>query len=265
VPEGPEVRRAADRVEQVAAGVTLRAETSVPALSEHIEALAEAGLSRVETHGKAAVLRFGDGRGIYVHLQLYGRWRFQRARPRGGRTLRLALHGPRSAAWLFSATDVTLLDRDELHPFVEGLGPDPLHADTDAAVLAASLERSPRRALGAVLLDQHRVAGIGNYLRADLLWEAELAPHRTWASLASAERERLLCALLEVPRRSLRANGVTTPEPWLGALREAGAPRRALRHPAYHRAGRPCLRCGALVLRGDTGGRAMFWCAGCQR
>jgi endonuclease-8 len=264
VPEGPEVRRAADRVERAAAGGPVRLESPLPALVPHLAALGAAGLDRVETHGKAAILRFGDGRGIYVHLQLYGRWRFQRTPPGGGRALRLALHGPRSAAWLLSATDIALLERDELHPFVESLGPDPLHPRTDAAALAATLDRAPRRALGAVLLDQRRIAGLGNYLRADLLWEAELAPTRAWASLDGSERERLLRAILEVPRRSLRSGGVTTPEPWLSALRAAGAARRALRHPAYHRAGRPCHRCAAAIVVGDVGGRSMFWCPGCQ-
>jgi endonuclease VIII len=252
-------------VERIAKGVPIGVEATLPWLGPVASGLAASGLTAVETYGKASVLRFGDGRGLYVHLQLYGRWRFGRAAPRTGRALRLALHGPSSSARLYSATDVALLDDGEVHPFVAGLGPDPLHPGTDAAVLAASLARSPRKALGAVLLDQQRIAGLGNYLRAEVLWEAQIAPRRTWASLDRYERDLLLDAIREVPRRSLLSGGRTVPEPFATELRVAGVSRRASRHAVYGRADEPCPRCGARVTRDETGGRAMFACPDCQR
>lgn len=262
MPEGPEVRRAADGIERAVAGRPLdRVTLWDPALDA--DGLRAAGLVRAETHGKALVLRFGDGRGVYVHLQLYGRWRFGAGHRAGGRTLRLSLVAGRAGAFLYSATDLALLAPGEVHPFVARQGPDPLAADVRADAIAASLARAPRRALGAVLLDPERVAGIGNYLRADLLWEAEIGPTRSWSSLGSDERDRLVAAILAVPRRSLASGGVTVPDAFAPGL--SRLPRRARRHAAYGRAGMACLRCDDVIVRAPVGGRPLYFCPVCQR
>jgi endonuclease VIII len=261
VPEGPEVRRAAQRIERSVGGRPLRAVSLwSPQVAGEAEGLRAAGLVAAETTGKAMILRFADGRGIYVHLQLYGRWRFGRSPAPAGRTLRIALIGARSGAFLYSATELALLDPGEVHPFVAEAGPDPLFDGADA--MAAALAGAPRRALGAALLDPRRIAGIGNYLRAEILWEAELAPTRTWASLGAAERAALCAALVAVPRRAL-AQGSTVPEPF--AAQMDSLPPRARRHAAYGRAGLACLRCDDVIVTATIGARPLYYCPVCQR
>src|SRR5690606_3887189 len=107
--------------------------------------------------------------------------------PQAGRSLRVALETDAAALRLYSASDVAMLRSDEVdaHPFLARLGPDVLDPALDAKAVAARL-RDPRfrnRSLGALLLDQAFLAGMGNYLRSEVLYRARLRPERRPADL----------------------------------------------------------------------------------
>ena len=94
-------------------------------------------------------------------------------------------------ALLYSASDIDVLDLDaeRAHPFLSRLAPDILSQAPSVEDLAARLTqpRYERRQLGAVLLDQGFVAGLGNYLRAEILFEARVQPRRRAADLEDEE------------------------------------------------------------------------------
>lgn len=266
MPEGPEVRRAADRIEAAVAAVPLaRVQLWSPSLDDAAERLREAGLVRVETKGKASVLRFGDGTGVFVHLQLYGRWRIGRSAPKTNRSLRIEIASEsRKAVRLYSATWLALLEAGEVHPFVTTLGLDPLDPATGPDAVDAVLEQFRRRRLADLLLDQHAFAGIGNYLRAEILWEAAISPDRRVIDLDPEARGRLRDAILALPRRALRTGGITV-SPELAAARKAdGLPRGRWHHHAYGATGTACPRCETTIVRVERGGRGMYACPGCQ-
>ncbi len=272
MPEGPEVRRAADRIaraiEGKAAGEVFFA---FDELKHHERRLTGATVSAVETRGKAFLIRFGEtGLNVYAHLQLYGRWYVTKAgkTPKTGRQLRFAVHNTDHSAWLFSASDVDVLADDvvEQHPYIAKLGPDALDRSVTRARLMRRLTSKPfrRRSLGALYLDQGFVAGIGNYLRSEILYVAGLLPERLAGDLDADERRRLADATLRLTRRSYRTGGITNDAGTVKRLKAAGLTRRFYRFHVFDREGEPCFGCDAEIQRATIGGRRLYWCPSCQ-
>jgi endonuclease-8 len=271
MPEGPEVRRQADRLARALVGRPLTEVWFEPTRLKGWEApLQAAGVTAITTRGKAFLLRFADGHTLYVHHQLYGRWSVARVgskTPRT-RTLRVALRTPATEALLWSATDVEVLDESGLaaHPYLSRLGPDVLEATTTSELVVARLDdaRFRRRSLAALYLDQGFLAGIGNYLRTEVLWYAGVEPSSRPVDLPLAARERLADATIHICRRAYATGGVTNDPEGVEAGKAAGLPRRAWRHHAFGRHGRPCARCGGAILRVELAGRRLYLCP-CQR
>ena len=94
MPEGPEVRRSADQIERSVANKPLKCVFEYPVLNSRAKEFKEVVLNGVDTFGKAFVLNFSNNQSIYVHLQLYGRWKTGRLssyKP-SRRTLRFCVH-----------------------------------------------------------------------------------------------------------------------------------------------------------------------------
>ena len=272
MPEGPEIRREAVALARALAGQALtRVEYRIPHLARRARALAGRRVLRVYPRGKAMLIAFDNGVTHYSHNQLYGEWRVMRATqdPEDGRQLRAILATERHLAALYSATEVALLDDAALarHPFLARLGPDVLEGSTTRALIERRFTdpRRSRATLAALLLDQRFLAGVGNYLRSDILFASGLAPARRAGSLTDAERERLAAAVHALPRQSLRTRGITNERMRVKALRSAGVAFADLRFLAYARDGEPCWQCGTRIRREDAGGRAVFFCPRCQR
>jgi endonuclease-8 len=271
MPEGPEIRREADRIERALAGRPVEA---VWFAFEHLRAngddLAGHRLDRVETRGKALLLRFDCGVNIYSHNQLYGRW-YVTARgrtPRTGRQLRLAIHGRLRSALLYSASEIDVLHDEQLadHPFLSRLGPDVLQAATTEASLLDRLSsrRFRGRSLGTLLLDQGFVCGLGNYLRSEILFVTGLRAEQRPRDLDTARLEQLAAAVLELARRAYRLRGVTNDPDDARRLQADGVPRRDYRHFVFARAGRPCRACGSSIEHSTHGSRRLYTCPVCQ-
>ncbi|MEM7682673.1 MAG: DNA-formamidopyrimidine glycosylase family protein [Planctomycetota bacterium] len=139
-----------------------------------------------------------------------------------------------------------------------GLGPDALGAD--AAELAGRL-RAGRRAIKAVLLDQAVLAGLGNIYADEALFAARVSPLRRAERLRPIEADRLTAALQDVLRAAVEGGGSTLRD-YAGPSGEAG--RFQASHRVYGRAGRPCVRCGAVLLGFMLAGRMTACCPACQ-
>jgi endonuclease-8 len=271
MPEGPEIRRAADEVAGAIAG--RRAEEVFFAF-DHLKRfereLRGRAVRAVETRGKAMLLRFAGGLSVYSHNQLYGRWY---VRPRGklpatGRQLRLAVHTARSSALLYSASEIEVLDAEGLraHPFLSRIGPDILDPGLRPTRVARRFAqaRFRRRQLASLLLDQSFLCGTGNYLRSEILFVAGVRPQATPQELDEARLRALGRAVREVGRRAYRHAGVTV-EPGLAErLKAAGETRARYRFFVFGRDGEPCRRCGTAVRRAEIAGRRLYHCPACQ-
>jgi endonuclease-8 len=269
MPEGPEIRRAADRLAQAVAGRPLVAvELAMPALKPHERNLVGRRIESITPRGKALLTRFDHGWTLYSHNQLYGVWKVVRAgeRPATSRALRVALETVEYGILLYSASDVALLPHAEVEriPLLRRLGPDVLDTALDAAAVRERLA-SPRfagRGLPALLLDQGFLAGMGNYLRSEVLFEAGIAPRRRPRDLDDTERARLARALLAVPRRSYLTRGIRRTR-GMRADYLTDTP-EGFRMRVFGRAGEPCEVCGEPVRREEAAGRRLYWCPRCQ-
>jgi endonuclease-8 len=272
VPEGPEIHRAADRLRRGLAGrVAERVFFAFDHLKPFEELLAGEEVTDVGARGKALLTSFANGLVVYSHNQLYGRWWVMPAgrRPRTGRTLRFAVENGERSALLYSASEIDVLDHSTLdaHPYLAALGPDALDPAVDVAAIDERLaSRAFRgRALGALLLDQGFVAGIGNYLRSDLLFDARLHPSRRAASLDPGERRRLAESVLGIARRAYATGGVTNEPARVSELRAVGATRRHYRHLVFAREGAACWACATPIRRTEVASRRLYWCPTCQK
>lgn len=272
MPEGPEIRIAADRIARVLEGERVtEVFLAPPGLRRFKARLEGAAVTRVETRGKAMLTRFDNGLTLYSHNQLYGRW-YVRSRgelPRTSRTLRVALHTESHSALLYSASDIQVLDAVGLdaHPFLRRLGPDILDPALTRQGIAARLDEPGfrGRSLASLYLDQGFIAGIGNYLRSEILYFAGLAHGRKSRDLLRAERERLARQTLAVATRSYRTRGITNPPSRVKLRKAAGdTTRGAHRFAVFGRDGLRCDACGHAIKRTDAGSRRIYFCPGCQ-
>lgn len=271
MPEGPEIRRAADALARVLVGrPLLRVDYRVPRLARKARALSDARVVRVYPRGKALLIEYDRGLTHYSHNQLYGEWRVTRrtAESDDARQVRVVLATATHVATLYSATDIDLLGAAALarHPFLCKLGPDILERATTAARLRDRLAdpRFARTTLASLLLDQRFVAGLGNYLRSEILFAAQLPPAARPGDLDPAQRARLAQQMTRLARQSYRAGGVTNDLDRARQARHDGVPFDDYRFLVYGRAGAPCYACGTPIVRMDAGGRGLFRCRVCQ-
>ncbi len=272
MPEGPEIRREADRVARVLEGrPVVAASFGLAGLRRFEKRLCGVEVDRVETRGKAMLTRFDNGLTLYTHNQLYGRWYTTRrpTLPATKRQLRVALHTATHSALLYSASDIEVLTERQLaaHRFLNRIGPDVLDQSLTPEDVATRLSHRAfrNRALGGLYLDQGFLAGNGNYLRSETLFVARVHPGRRPVDLSDSEIVRLARESLRVPRRSYRTRGVTLLPALDKALRDAGISRSRRRFYVFGRGGQACRRCATAIERFAMGSRNVFVCPRCQR
>ena len=271
MPEGPEVRIQADKIEKAVAGKPLESFQLLygPIIIKQ-EQFQSVCLTHIETFGKAFVLHFSNDLCIYVHLQLYGRWQTGRIRSRkpSRRALRIRLETETHYADLYSATDISIHQKGEVqdHPFLKKLGLDILHPQTSIESISAHLESksSSRRSLGALLLDQGSFAGIGNYLRAEILFRAGLLHNRTLSSLSNGERTSLAKMIYDTTHRAYKTRGITLDDEYVQIAKRKGWRRPRYRHFTFARLGKNCWVCQEPIEKSTSAGRRIYWCPSCQ-
>lgn len=210
----------------------------------------------IEAQGKNLLIRFDGGLELRTHLRMNGSWHRYRPgerwrRPPGRARLVLEVDG--AVAVCFDAPVVELFEAraERVHPSLSRLGPDLLSPDFDAAEAHRRL-RAPERSampIGAALLDQRALAGLGNIWRNETLFAERVDPYAPVAEVDDATLDRLIGSGRRLLTESAR-------------LAPGRAPTRV-----YRKAGRPCPRCGTAIrsapLNGDVP-RTTYWCPTCQ-
>jgi formamidopyrimidine-DNA glycosylase len=137
--------------------------------------------------------------------------------------------------------DKRRLGRVRLNPGIDALGPDA--AEVTPAEFRDLITRGSA-AVKARLLDQSKIAGVGNLLADEILWQARVSPAARTNSLRAQDADRLYRALESALRSAIAKGGVHTGDVI------------AARHP-----GGTCPRCGAEMRHGTVGGRSTWWCS----
>ncbi len=159
---------------------------------------------------------------------------------------------------------VHLLTPAQWERYTARIGPEPLEPDFTPASLAAVLAGG-KLAIKKALMDQRRLAGVGNIYANEALWRARLDPSRSAGGLTAEEVGRLHHALISVLKSAVEGRG-TTVRDYRTGTGEAGEYQERL--DVYGRSGEGCRRCGPrrrIALTHAIDGRATYFCAGCQR
>jgi endonuclease-8 len=257
MPEGDTIHHAALQVgEALVDKEIVSIETPQPRhrLDRWPERLAGRGIRAVDARGKHLFLRFEGDLTLHSHLRMGGMWRVYRRGERWRRSPRrawLVIRTPEHEVVQFDGPVLELMtdSRTRFDQRLAGLGPDLLADDFDERRFLARLrEDDQTRPIGDALLDQRTIAGIGNIWRSEACFHARLDPHRRLADVGDQEALAAVRAVHPLMRRSAEGRGFDD-DMWV-----------------YHRSGRPCRRCGALIASGGLGddNRTAYWCPGCQ-
>ncbi len=157
---------------------------------------------------------------------------------------------------------VALMNADRFEEYSAKLGVEPLDREFTAAHLSAVL-RATSQPVKKVLMEQRKIAGIGNIYANEALWRARIDPSRLAASVSLEEAEGLRSSIVGVLEEAIEARGTSFRD-----YRDARGNRGGFveKLQAYGRAGLPCARCGRkLVSTHAIDGRATTLCVTCQR
>lgn len=266
MPEGDTIARAAAVLHQALAGQAVTAFAAALATLTAVNddhPVAGRVVDDVTAYGKHLVMRFSGGLLLRTHMRMHGSWHLYRHGERWRRpqhAMRVRLDTPAWVAVAFDVHDAELVAADDPRtlPVIAALGPNLLDAVVDIAAAAARIRDAGTRAIADVVLDQRVVAGLGNVLRAEVLFLEGLHPRRPASSLSIDESERLVRQAI----RQLRINA----RPGAGMRRTTGRMARDERLWVYQRTGRPCRRCGTLIAsdQPNPDGRRVYWCPRCQ-
>ena len=179
-------------------------------------------------------------------------------------TLRLSLDDGRALHYcdVRRLGTVALMNERRFAEYTGALGIEPLDQTFTASQLSGVL-RGSSQPVKKVLMDQRKIAGIGNIYANEALWRAGIDPSRAAKSIGTDESARLREEIVSVLKESIEARG-TSFRDYRDARGERG--RFAEQLQAYGRGGEECLRCGArLILTHAVDGRATVFCARCQQ
>lgn len=255
MPEGDVVWAAARRLHDALAGRELtRSDFRVPRAAT--ADLTGRAVTEVVPRGKHLLTRVAGDLTVHTHLRMDGSWRIRPVSapvPRDHR-VRLVLANSEWQAVGYSLGIVEIVRTSQEDRIVGHLGPDLLGPGWDPAEAVRRLREDPGRAIGEALLDQTRLAGIGNLYKAETLFLRGVDPWCPVGEIPDLE------GLVELARRLLDANKERVDQSTTGT-RQPG-------QTTWVYGRRVCRRCGGRIGRAEQGEQAQeritFWCPACQ-
>ena len=226
-------------------------------------AVAGETIAAVDRRGKYVVLRLQSGRALVVGLRMTGR---------------LIVQAPGDAAYPYAHIVLHLRDQrrlvfSEMRQFGRMRLVEPGEPwDADLGIEPLSGAFTPDRFIGMLcgrttpvkvfLLDQRRVAGIGNIYACEALWQAGIRPGKPAKALTKPAIRRLHHAIVDVLTRAIDLRGSSVDD-YVDAEGLQGGFQNVLQ--VYGRSGRPCTRCGAPIVKTVVAQRGTWWCRRCQK
>ena len=227
-------------------------------------------VDELSRRAKYLLAHLSSGETLLMHLGMSGSFRVEYARESAeaqadaGRHDHVVFAMSSQATVLFNDPrrfgfmDLVPAGKLDAHPSVSRLGPEPLSAAFDGAVLAAAC-RGKKVSLKVALMDQRVVAGLGNIYVSEALHVARLSPHRRASTIATATgaprdaAHRLAAAIRQVLEEAIE--------------RTTGEIYRSSRFRVYDREGERCRQrgCQGAIRRKTQAGRSTFYCTRCQR
>jgi endonuclease-8 len=221
-----------------------------------------AELQRIEAYGKHLFYWWDSGLVGHVHLGLFGKFRVTtgpEAPPVEGQ-VRMRMSTDLGTIDLAGPTACSVGSADERDAVIARLGPDPLRRDARPAEAVARM-RTSGQAIGALLLDQKVLPGVGNVFRAEALFVNGIHPERAGRACSDDELDALWATIAAMLRQGVKDNRIITIDRRRHPVPK-GRARRGDTTYVYHRD--VCLRCATPVRTVELAGRACYFCPVCQ-
>ncbi len=221
-------------------------------------------LRKADAWGKHLFHHYTGARVVHIHLGLYGTFgefpTIDIPDPVG--QVRMRMIGADYGTDLRGPTVCEVITEAEIGDVVARLGPDPLRPDADPIRAWTRIAKS-RRPIGALLMDQSVLAGVGNVYRSELLYRHRIDPFRPGTRITAGEFQTMWVDLVVLMKVGVRRGKIIVVRP----EDDHGAPSYGPGRPrtyVYRRAGEPCRICGTEVRTVVLEGRNVFWCPTCQ-
>jgi len=277
--EGPEIHRIARVLNDEFAGSRLvaidsRLKKARAWIEEHPGSLDGKEIIRIEAAGKNLLWYLEDDIYFHMHLLMFGKIRTYSLRHKVeyDRTTRAVIVSSTRQAVL---SNVQVLNIGQGDPFeqiqaLRDIGPDICAMPFDRELFLKRLLRPGNLQLeiGPVLLDQTVAAGLGNYLKSDMLFECGINPWTRVCELSCADVACLATTIPSVAQRALANRGQTVTDEVMATIAEqTKSPTWRQRHWVFRHTNRPCKLCGTPIKQkrqGPGSGRITFYCPHCQ-
>ncbi len=237
-----------------------------PLPSDLVERLTGAAITDIMRRAKYLLL-YTDKEDVFlVHLGMTGKFVMPAAGTVAGKHDHVVIMTDHDAVMMFhdprrfGAMDIVSAAALASHPWLRYLGVEPLLPDFHAEYFQkiCAKRTAPIKTL---LMDQHKVVGVGNIYASESLFDSQIHPTRPAGSLRHAEIDRLVAAVKETLAKAIAAGG--------SSLRDYAAPGGELgcfqhQFKVYGRQQQPCIVCSTLIQKTVQAGRASFYCPACQ-
>ncbi len=217
-------------------------------------------LESCEAVGKHLFYHFDDQRMIHVHLGRYGKYReHPTPAPAPVGLVRMRIVGRSKTLDLTGPTTCRVIDQAERQRVVERLGPDPLAGGRKSQVWEHF--KNSKKPIGALILDQSVIAGVGNIFRAEVFFETGLDPRITGEQLSRESFDSLWKSLTKMMRTGLKYGKIITV-----SAKEAGKPLAQVEGKDRFRVyGKDtCTTCDSPIETIEIASRKLYWCRTCQ-
>lgn len=226
-----------------------------------VDASGRAHLQHVEAYGKHLFYVFDSERIVHVHLGLFGKFYRRRSpAPSPRSSTRMRLEGEAMTIDLVGPTACDVVTPEQMQAITARLGPDPLRADAKPRRFYAYVARS-KTPIGAILMDQSRICGVGNVYRAEVLHLLGIHPNMPGASIPSVTVRAMWRLIVGLLRRGVEEKRIVTTRGLVLAKPRERVPRYDSTH-VYRR--RTCRTCQGSVLTYMLRARVVHFCSTCQ-
>jgi endonuclease-8 len=263
MPEGHTIHRLARLHQKRFGGAPVIVTSPQERFTEAAEAVSGRVLRKADAYGKHLFHHYQGGAVVHVHLGLYGKFTERPVpMPEPVGQVRMRMVGQEYGTDLRGPTACEVIHQVEVDDIVARLGPDPLRRAPDPSRAWARITKS-RRPIGALLMDQKVIAGVGNVYRNELLYRHLIDPHRPGTHVSEAEFDAAWTDLVALMKVGVSRGKIIT----IRRADDKGPPSYGRNRPrsyVYRRAGEPCRVCGTAIRTEEMEARNLFWCPTCQ-
>lgn len=266
MPEGHSIHRVANNFAQSYLGQKVKVFSPQGRFEAEAKLVSGRKLNKSIAIGKQLFLHFDNELVIRIHLGIYGKWNFYSVplpkAPEPWGQVRARFGAKSASADLRGPTVCEVIDQDQVAAVTKRLGPDPLNPDLNGsqALKFIAKVQSSKAPIGALLMNQAIVSGIGNVYRAELLFRSGINPKLPGSNLSEDQILKIWDDAVFLMRIGVKKGVMLTRDDVL-----KGTVKSEDRHFVYKRAGLPCRVCNKKVLVEDFFSRKLYFCPSCQK